>query len=341
MKLSLISVMNDSKKDVEKYLKDLLEQDNQDFEIILCINKTNEEAEIINLIANYQLYFNDRLISIYNSKNSSYQYNLMSAFQIAKGDFVATLNTDVSLKKYYVNKMITAAVKYDVDVLEFRPRIIGSIRWKPKQRNNIEEPTLTAKSKNIIAYAYPFVFNKIFKKQLIKKILSYKPLNTNDTKMCVEINYILLLESKNYMYLNYGIYREFFESEIWFNSKRMLSSFDGIQKWITNSTSLEKYENELNYAKLYFFKLLLTAFLKETTILYRYVYQSEKKKIKETRTKMWLQKHYELIEKIEKEYQKNKFELINPYIHNKLNEVSLLLLDNKKLRKIGILSSLE
>ncbi|WAM02893.1 glycosyltransferase [Mycoplasmopsis felis] len=109
-------------------------QENQDFEIILCLNNNKNTQKIINDINEYYSFFNSRIKLIHNFKNISNQYNLLSSFNVISGDYVVVLNSDNKLKKHYIDKMIKDSQEYDVDILEYQPRIIGSIRWKPKQR---------------------------------------------------------------------------------------------------------------------------------------------------------------------------------------------------------------
>ncbi|MGZ9797141.1 glycosyltransferase [Mycoplasma sp. 4013] len=341
MKLSLISLDNKYKKDVKKYLKDLVEQDNQDFEVILCLNHSNEEAQVVKVISEYYDFFKERLIVIYNSKINSYQYNLLSAFKLANGDFIAVINSKSHLKKNYVSEIVNQAKFYDVDILELKPRIIGSISWKPKLRQQIDKSVLISKNKSVIAYAFPFIFNKIFKKQLVKKVINYIPANNYDTKMCIEINYILLLEAKTYMYLDYRIYREYFDSDIWFNTKYFLGSFNGIEKWMLNKPIEDRCAEEFIYAKSYFIKLLLTGFLTGTSLMYRTIFFNERSIIKEKRSKFLLDKHFELLTKLENQFCANNYDSSNPYIRKASTEASLILSDSKKLRKIPILSALE
>ncbi|TQC54560.1 glycosyltransferase family A protein, partial [Mycoplasmopsis cynos] len=89
MKLSLVSLVTKNVENVKKYLDSLLSQTSNDFEIILCLNgKESENKQIISLLTNYFEKFKNRLQVIYNSKTNSYQYNLLSAFKLAKGEYI-------------------------------------------------------------------------------------------------------------------------------------------------------------------------------------------------------------------------------------------------------------
>ncbi|WP_326495214.1 glycosyltransferase [Mycoplasmopsis felis] len=340
MKLSIISLVNKSARDVNSFLKHLKYQENQDFEIILCLNNNKNTQKIINEINEYYSFFNSRLKLIYNFKNISNQYNLLSSFNVISGDYVVVLNSDNKLKKHYIDKMIKDSQEYDVDILEYQPRIIGSIRWKPKQRLDISQKLSIRKQKEIIAYSYPFIFNKIYKRTLVQKVFEYSPKNLNDTKMCVELNYLLLLNADTYFYLNYRIHREQFNSNIWFNTHKIAQSFENVEK-ITNSIWKDFWNDELAYAKYYLVKLVLTAFLNETFFLYKKFYKNQRSLIKERKTILMIQKHYEVLKKLEKDFNKTDFINQNKYMLKKTTETYLLQSKYEKLIKEKILSSLE
>ncbi|MCU9939363.1 glycosyltransferase [Mycoplasmopsis felis] len=110
--------MTNQPRDVNSFLKHLKYQDNQDFEIILCLNNNKNTQKIINEINEYYSFFNSRLKLIYNFKNISNQYNLLSSFNVISGDYVVVLNSDNKLKKHYIDKMIKDSQEYDVDILD-------------------------------------------------------------------------------------------------------------------------------------------------------------------------------------------------------------------------------
>ncbi|UWV81652.1 glycosyltransferase [Mycoplasmopsis cynos] len=324
MKLSLVSLVTKNVENVKKYLDSLLSQTSNDFEIILCLNgKESENKQIISLLTNYFEKFKNRLQVIYNSKTNSYQYNLLSAFKLARGEYITVFNTDITLiKYYYIENMIKNAEKYNVDVLEFKPRLNGSISWKPKARLINDRRIDLAKNPLPFAYVFPFIFNKIFKKSLVQKVMKFKLKNTNDTKLCIELNYILLFEAKSYTYLDFKIYREYFPADMWLNSKRVLNIFDELEKYLLNMN--RKLFEEITYAKYYFLKLLMTDFLKETSFTYKNIYKT-KEEIHEKRSKLLLAKHLELLEKLERFYKAENYLLTNPYFSRNNEEVTLML----------------
>ncbi|QKT05327.1 glycosyltransferase [Mycoplasma sp. OR1901] len=337
MKLSIVSLVGDLFKDVEWFLKDLQDQENQDFEIILCIDK--KQSNMLESLKEYFLLFGSRLKVILNSRVDSYQLNLINAFKIARGDFLVVLNSENTLRKRYVSNIIEEATKYSADILEFKPRLVGSIRWKPKARLKLLNKVDINKMQSTYAYTFPFVFNKVYKKTLYKKLTKYVPSNLNDTKMCVELNYILFSEAKTYMYLDYRVYREFINSNTWFNSRHVLDSFNNIENYYKEHNP--KVLDEISYAKMYAIKLMLTGFLNETTFTYKRIYKYEKEQIQEKRSIMFIKRHYDLVTKLENMSVKNDFYKSNIYLANANDESKLMQKPLYKIKKMKVLDFLE
>ncbi|WP_158763887.1 glycosyltransferase [Mycoplasma sp. NEAQ87857] len=339
MKLSIISLVGESARDVRNYLQDLKEQENQDFEVILFINNKKEAKNIFAETNSFFDFFKNRLNIVFNTKNNSYQVNLINAFKMVKGDFVTVINSDTSLKKTYIQKIIDQAQNANVDVLEFRPRIIGTIRYKPKTRIKSDIAYKTSDNPSIVAYTHPFIFNKVFKRSLVSQMSKYKVVNSNDSKLCIGIMYLLMLNAKTYMYLDYRIWREYFDSNIWFNSKNFLNEFSSILQYI-NTKDIKRSE-EVIYAKYYFLKILLTAFLTETSFMYKKFKYFGKDEINEKRSALLQKKHIELITKTEQSSEYEKFISTNIYMLKNNDETNLLIKPVKTINKNKILSNLE
>ncbi|ATO30908.1 glycosyl transferase [Mycoplasmopsis bovirhinis] len=339
MKLSLISIVTNEEKDLGYYLKSLEEQTSQDFEIILCLSNTSQRnLDLIKELVPYQLKFGPRLKYIYNSKQNNAQEHLLNAYRVTSGEYSVVFNTDISvIKNTYIEKMIQAIDQAKVDILEFKPRINGSIFWKPQARV-VEGREINLKyHKLVFAYTYPFIFNKIIKKSLSNKMLNYKFKTINNNKMCLELTYMLFLEAKTYMYLDYKIFREYFPTDIWLNTKNYVSVFDNVQS-ILEARQINLID-ELLYAKYYFVKLLLTAFLTETKFMYRNIYKT-KEDIAEKRNDKIFENHLEIIKKMELTYKTKDYFLTNPYFLRNNSEVALLSTPVSKLKNLKILKKL-
>ncbi|RIV16407.1 glycosyltransferase [Mycoplasmopsis gallopavonis] len=339
MKLSVISLIGDSAKDIDWFLKDLKDQTNQDFQVILSISKNTEAKKIFEVIKNHSLFFKNRLNVIYNSKLKSYEQNLINAFKLVKGKYVAVLNSDNNLKNDYIAKMIKNAEEANVDILEFKPRILGTTKFKPKARIEPNQIFNLVDNQEAIAYSFPFIFNKIFKKELVQKVVQMKNVPTNDSKICLLVNYLLLLEAKDYKYLDFRIYREYFGSDLWLNTKNFIATFDILNNFLI--TQKREVKEEINYAKYYFLKLILTGLLSETTYFYSTLKYFKNSEINITRSQKLIDKHLSFIQKLEDSNDFQNFKDQNIYMLKHSAEASMLSTPIKKLIKNKILNGLE
>ncbi|WP_025755475.1 glycosyltransferase family 2 protein [Mycoplasmopsis cricetuli] len=340
MRISLISLVGNSDHNIEWYLQDLVEQDTQDFEIILCINKNSQQKKIFEIISKYKKFFGSRLIVIFNTKNHSYEHNLISSFRLATGNYITILNSDTTVKRYYVKELIAVAVQNNVELLEYKPRLIGSIHWKPKARMKDFSDTEIAKNPKIYAYAFPFIFNKVFKNNLIKKFVNYVPKTKNGSKICLELTYMLLLNAKTYKYIDKRIVREFYGPYIWLNTTNGIQTFDEIEKYI-KIHSLD-ISQEIQYAKYYYLKIVMLGLLTDTTFVYRNF--KYKREIEQKRSDLLIDKHINYLKKIQDSSEYEIFKKANIYMLGHSVETNLLvqmLKTGKKYKKDKILSELE
>ncbi|WP_324673263.1 glycosyltransferase [Mycoplasma sp. 888] len=336
MRLSLISLKNNSVEKVREYLERLKDQSAQNFEVILCL--TENSKAIFKVAKDYYQFFGNRLIMIFNTKSTSYQHNLISAFRVAKGKFITVLNSDSTFKDSYVENILEQAQRWNVDVLEFKPKLIGSVRFKPKERTEMSQMFDLTKNSLPLAYSFPFIFDKVFKKSLIKKFIKYRPQISNDSIMCIEVTYTLLMNAKKYKYLDYRVKRDFISSDIWLNTQNYVKSFD-IIKQIAKNQNL-KINEELEYAKYYFLKLLLSGFLKANYFFYK-LFNVQDDEVSEKRSSFLNDKHAEIIKKIEDTADFQTFLTTNYYVLLDNDETKLLKTKFSKLKADKLLKGLE
>ncbi|ADE19764.1 glycosyltransferase family A protein [Mycoplasma crocodyli] len=263
MKLSIISTLNREIRDFKTFLRDLSEQENQDFEVIIALNKSAKSKEILKIIDSYYDQFGARLKFFFNSKRQSNQYNYSSAFSMVKGEYVYITSSDTTLKKHYTDKIINMISKFPTsEIIEFRPRLIGSIRWKPAARIQTDKVLDLQEEKSPLAYCFPFIFNKIYKTSLIKKFIKFKPSFSNDSKISLELSYSLMLEAKTYTYIHERIQREYFDIETWINPQNFIVALKTLEN--TCLASKRKIMHEFNYFKIYTLQVLLAGLLTST-----------------------------------------------------------------------------
>lgn len=338
MKLTLISSLTEHKRDVRYFLKLLSEQDNQDFEIILCLNQNKINQGIFEIIEEYLSFFGDRLKFLYNSKRLAFQQNITSAFHISTGEYISISNSDISIKKDYVRKILNLIQKYNTDIIEYKPRIIGSIKWKPLGRIESKKVFKIKEEPQPLAYTFPMIFNKIFKKVLTKKIVKFKPSVSNDSKLSFELNYLLLLEAKTYVYDDNRIQREYFDIKTWINPQNFFASFNSLENVCKHQN--RKIMQEFYYFKAYTLQVFLAGFLTTTSMLSITTLLKYKNKF-EKRSKRLVNSLDEYLKKMWQTAEYKDFNILNIYMNKKLPEIEFLKSKLVTSKWDKILSSLE
>ncbi|UUM19588.1 MULTISPECIES: glycosyltransferase [unclassified Mycoplasma] len=339
MRLSIISLVSETPKDVDSFLRALTLQEKQDFEVILCINKKSKSKQIFDVIQKYQNFFKNRIIVLFNSKTKSYQFNLLKAFGVLSGDYACVINSDGPLKRHYIDRLIEQIELHNADVIELKPRIIGSVLWKPQARFKTDEIVHITSNKYALTYSFPFIFNKIFKRTLVQKILNYQSISKSDSKLCVEINYILMLSASTYIYIDQRILKEYYGANILLSTKNEIKSFKQIRSFAQEKQL--NLELELIYAQFYYLKIIMYGLLNATTFAYRNF--KSKEQIQQTRSSLIVQKHEQELTKLENSTEFKEFEKENTYMLKSSIETQMLKTSIRKLKQIKtkILSELE
>lgn len=328
MKISIISPIVNSHKELKEFLSEMQNQNYQDFEIILVFNNINKK--IYSTLKDYIDYFGSRLKFIVNSNKQTLQDNIIAAWKIMSGEYFNILFSNNNIRFYFLNSMKTLINDFHTDVIEFKPRLVGSIRWKPKARLESDKTYNIKDEPDFLAYSYPFISNKLFKKELVENLLKYKPSFTNDYNFAVELNYLLLMNAKTYSYNDRRIIREYINYDSWMNPKNFISQFKRIIE--ISKTKEMKITQELEYARIYFFQIILAGILGLASFINKDEYKEKKS--------------YRLIEELEtlinKEIEKNqKFYNTNMYMCKDNNEIKYLC-ELKPAKKWNeLLSSLE
>lgn len=316
MKLSIISVVEKNNKSILVFLRDLAKQTNQDFELILIIQKSNNQ--ILRELEQCPTELNDKIKIIFNYRDISYEKLLFKGFELSSGDYACVVNLPIAFKHSIIQHFIDKIDQFKTDIIEFKPRLIGGVKFKPKARLN-QDVIYDQTNKMFIAYAFPYIFNKLFKRDLINRVLTIKSNYVNNSKFAVELLYYLLFNAQTYKYLDYRVLREQVNSDFVI----MTNVFE--KTWVALDNYLKinniKLHHELDYAKAYYQVLLTPGMLTEDTNRFFNIILGTKKASR--RTKINLVK---INEQILQMYRNNleNFAIKNIYMNSNLKENELL-----------------
>ncbi|MCS4537085.1 MULTISPECIES: glycosyltransferase [unclassified Mycoplasma] len=316
MKLSIITPSIMDWKELE-YISDVLRnQNNQDFEVIFVVSKANKK--MYSVIESVVEFFGSRVKVVFNQKRKSIQSDIITALHLVKNQYVYVLSPDSVIKKNFVRILTNKLIDNQPQILEFRPNLTGSIKWHPQPRINTNTLINKKESQEFVAYAFPFIFNKVFKKSFIEQFINYRVKEMNDTKFATELLYVLLVNASSYMYWNVSPVKEHISSSTWLAPNNFLTQFKIIENFIT--TNNLDLLSEITYAKLYFLQIVLLGFLnsREFSVfkVLHYIFDS-RKKYNEKRGEKFLNDLYTFL----KDYHEENFQifLANNYV-NKINK---------------------
>lgn len=330
MKLSIISPLISNQKELKSFLNCMKEQTTQDFETILVINSISDQ--MYDYLEKSMKFLGSRLKIIINTSKRSLQHNLISAFNVVEGDYVNIMFSNNVMRNYFVERMNGLIQQFsNVDVIEFKPRLVGSIRWKPEARIEQHKVFNIKDNPSFLAFSYPIISNKIIKKELLQNFLKYQPVFSNDANFSPELTYLLLMEAKNYVYHDQRIIREYIDYSSWMNPKNFVEEWEKILN-VARQKQI-KITHELDYAYVYFFQIFLAGILGLSTYLHKDEYKEKKS--------------YKLVKDLEKMIdkfyvEKENFYNVNIYMQNNNKKEFKLLQQKLDIKKWNeILSYLE
>lgn len=285
-----------------------------DIEIIFIVQ--DDSFDLVNKICELES-LSLRTKIIFCTKVFSFNQQLNYLIKQVNTKYVWILNHDT---KYLIDdflNVLKVVKEKDIDLIEMKFKLSGNIKWNPKERIIIEPLTEidVVKEKKIIAYTFPFVFNKVFSKKQMLKVLNSNLLSIykdSSSILSTEFLYVFMLNIKSYVWLPNNIVNiNIHESDIP-NYTYAISEWENICSIYRIN---DRYLSEIKYAKVYYLQIILTSF-----------YGNSKSKISfnhNNKIKNWLIKYHDKLLKIKKDELQN-FDIDNKYMLNKNNENILL-----------------
>ncbi|WP_027334409.1 glycosyltransferase [Mycoplasma elephantis] len=264
MKLSIISVINSKFSDIGNFLNSIASQDNQDFELILVIQKVNDN--ILKQLDKLPNQLNGKTKIITNYKDLNVEYLMFCGLKIAEGDYFTFIFPNSIFRSYTTNVFIEDILKYNTDIIEYKPRLIGDVRWKPKARIT-DKKIYDINKPKFIALSFPFIFNKLYKKELVSKIININENFSGNSKFSIELLYYLLFNATSYCYNDYRVVRESVDKDFVITPRTFKNTWINLSNYLQHKDL--KYKHELMYANFYYSCILTPGLLTVTTFLNR------------------------------------------------------------------------
>ncbi|CAC13943.1 GLYCOSYLTRANSFERASE [Mycoplasmopsis pulmonis] len=258
MKLSIILPFQKNKK--RSVLKALINEDFQssNFEIVVIVDNNIFPKNFKHLNFLKEKY-QDRVKVIFNSRNQGINKNIVEGIKYASGEYFFVLTQNNHIKKSFISQLLYLINKFDSDIIEFRMKTRGLIDFEPKQRIKTKSKVSIEEKPEILAFSFPLLFNKIFKKSIFDEIDKNKVLKLYNTKFSVELLYFAFFYAKTYVYVNTEIIEEHIDKNDLFSPTMFYKEWKNILDFYQKNES--PFLSELFYSYFYFFLVYSTGIL--------------------------------------------------------------------------------
>lgn len=259
---SVIILFNQLRKEIitKKFFSKLASslRNQQEIEVIFVIEN---DYELINYIQEFQNANHNCIVKfVFSNRENSLNRILEQVNKLVTNDYLFFLTFPSKIVPGFFNTITKIIDANNPDIIEFKPLLDNFIKWNPKDRLASNKYNVVLKIKDnpdIIAFTYPFIFNKIISTSLLNTVLKFFATDTMyDTSniLFTYLVYLLFLKANKYYYLpNQLISIEIEEKHI-LNYNSILSQWDVIQEKYSNE---HKYLEEISYAKLFYLKIIL------------------------------------------------------------------------------------
>ncbi|VEU59096.1 glycosyltransferase [Mesomycoplasma neurolyticum] len=262
MKLSLLVYTYKQKNELNIFLENCTNQIDENFEIILSLNKpTLEELEII---YKYKKKLENKIQVLINDKRQMFSSEFIKMLNLAKGEYIAFINPSTFLESEFTQLFSTFSNKHKADMIEFKPSYKGFFEIELRQRIAEKKVFNLKEEKKVLAYILPIIFNKFFNREKFIKILpKLENKNISNSKIWIDLVFKFLLNTETYVYINTVLISDFNEKNFVNNPSALIKEWDGIEKYIKNE--FPDFIQEIQYNKIYNLALFLPGILNPYT----------------------------------------------------------------------------
>lgn len=288
MKISVIVPVYNVEKYLDKCLSSLVKQTLKDMEIIVVNDGSTDKSQEI--IDNYAKKYKNVISIVKENGGVSEARNL--GLKKASGEYIGFLDSDDWVEKDMYKKMYQKAKSGNFDVVACDTQAIYP-NEKSYISSNIKRDNVS--NKELMIDAYAVIWNKIYKREIIKGIEFKKGMN-----FCEDVEFLYMVYSKiktigvikeplhNYLQRE-GSLTYVYDKKLY----QLIDAMDDIIKFYKENDLYKEYKPELEYTYV------------------RYLYATFVKRIAKTKNKKEFNRAVNIvIEKVKKEfpnYKKNYY----------------------------------
>ncbi len=251
-KLSIIVPVYNVEKYLDKCLERILNSTYKDFELIVINDGTKDNSEQI--ITKYleKEEYKDKITYI-SKENSGLSDTRNLGMSKANGEYIAFVDSDDYIETNMYELMMNKALEKNYDIVVCDVRLVYENSDKEKVVSSAYEKDLFNKGeiKQTMLTYYPVVWNKIYKKEILKGIIFSKGVWYEDMefnlKVYPRINSIGVVKEPLYNYLQRGNSITYTYNDKLYD---IITNMDAVIKYYKEQGIYEEYKEELEYLYL-------------------------------------------------------------------------------------------
>ncbi len=262
MQLSILVPVYKQAKVLRKFLNAMQHQDAQDFEIVIVLDSNIENN--LAVLDSFRLFFKNRIALVYNTRRIGRTKALQEAIEKASSEYVLITSSSNFFARDAVSQLLKLIKNKPADIIEFRAPMRSPISFKGKIRQNQPQQVNLVDRPEVVAYSYPFDFNKIYRREILSNSsLEAEIRQTVNSRFA--INFFLSAWGKARTYVNSDLKIVRLRNDL-FSEVTPLSI---AKQWVEWRKAFEKngpakYAAELDYLSFYHLSVILAGFVTAT-----------------------------------------------------------------------------
>ncbi|AWX69482.1 glycosyltransferase [[Mycoplasma] anseris] len=218
--LTIILPIYNPSTPLENIFENLIKQKDQNFNLIVTLDKPSEEGfEIINKMNNI---FKDRMKLIINSTHQIFHTVLQQAIKMVETEYTFIMYSYVYVKNEFIKRINEFIDKSEIkpDFIEINGIGSGLVKHELKSKKIKEQNIYNIQeSKEAILMISPFSFNKILKTNIVDDLYNLVEIKNANLQYSIDFVYFGILKAKNFAYIQNTWIEDFNEQLTLFNPK--------------------------------------------------------------------------------------------------------------------------
>ena len=248
MKLSIIVPVYKGIKDLNKFIKKISEQTSLKFEIIFVVDTNNDG--VLQVIDEIPLRIKSKISVVYNSKRVGRTEAIYTGAKTAKYEYSIVISSTDIFDLNMVKNILAIIKTKQTDIIEFPAKFKEPIKFNGAIRKHVNKSILINEKPSIVAYTYPFGFNKIFRTEVLVNSGRLKRLVNINSRFSIEYVYKSFLVAKTYSTSKKVIIISKSSKEGVFNPLKLMRQWTSLEKYIKENYE-DAFHAEITYARMF------------------------------------------------------------------------------------------